>query len=233
MKRIFKHFSIIVLTAVICLSAYKLWDINERYVREAQIKNMLSGYRPAITGAIKHNQFITELQREVSNDIVGWITIPGTKIDYAFAKTEDNDFYLKRDLYGNYAEAGSIFMDYRCSKDFTDFNTIIYGHNMKNSSMFGDLRLFADEGFFESNLYGTVYLEDGTYTLEFFAYMIVRSDDEVIYNVSAERGEFYEYVKKYARNYREPKRDGRVVTLSTCSYDFNNARIVLLANLIL
>lgn len=175
------------------------------------------------------NQSIIDMQNEINNDIVGWLTIPNTKIDYPFVIAKDNDFYLRRNIYKNQAGAGSIFMDYRCDRDFTDFNTVIYGHEMKNRSMFGDLKLFADPSFFDSNLSGTLFIKDNTYTLEIFACMVVRADDKLIYNPSADRENFFAYAKKYARQYHEPSVAGNVVTLSTCAYEYDGARIVLLA----
>jgi len=275
--RILRFLLITFLTAAICISGYKLWEISEQYIREAQVKDSVLKYRPAENTASaeaepntaaespehsnggaagkknKNNRFITDLQNDVNKDIIGWITIPNTKIDYPFVISKDNDFYLRRDLYGNRAAAGTLFADYRCAPDFSDFNTIIYGHTMKNGSMFGELKLFAEEGFFESNRFGTIFLKDGTYTIEFFAYMVVRADDNIIYGISAagaERREFFDYVKKYALNYREPDAkqalpadadvnvsdninscniDSNIVTLSTCSYQYDGARIVLLA----
>jgi len=174
------------------------------------------------------NQSIVDLQYDVNTDIVGWLTIPNTRIDYPFVIAEDNDFYLQRNIYKQQAVAGSIFMDYRCTRDFTDFNTVIYGHNMKNRSMFGDLRLFADPGFFESNTSGTIFVKDNTYKLEIFAYMVIRSDDKLIYDPSADREQLMEYAREYTRRYREPAASGNVVTLSTCAYDYDGARMVLL-----
>ena len=261
-----KYLIIIIMTAVICISGYNLWKMSERYVRESQIKNSVAKYRPEYvlntleqpetinTEEMQKNQFIIDLQNEINKDIVGWITIPNTHIDYPFVQSSDNDYYLRRDLYGNYALAGTIFMDYQCSRDFTDFNTIIYGHNMKNNSMFGDLTLFADNGFFDSTRTGVIFLENGTYILEFFAYVIVNSDDKIIYNIkynSSQRKQFFEYVKKNALNYTDElcsagesiteisisEKDikdtniATIVTISTCSYQFNGARSVLLATI--
>ena len=186
------------------------------------------------------NRFVTDLQNEVNKDVAGWLRIPNTHIDYPFVKSKDNSDYLRRDLYGKYALAGTVFMDCGNSGDFTDFNTVIYGHNMKNTSMFGDLSLFADEGFFDSNRTGTIYTAGDTYELEFFACMTVNADDGIIYNTDntgspAERNEFFEYVKKNSVNYREPDTgiNGgiNIATLSTCSYQFEGARIVLLATI--
>jgi len=175
------------------------------------------------------NQIIVDMQNEVNSDVVGWLTIPETNIDYPVVIAEDNDFYINRDIYGTPAKAGSIFIDSRCAPDFTGYNTVIYGHNMKNRSMFGDIRKFADPGFFDSNASGTLFVKNNTYTLEIFAYMVVRADDKLVYDPSADRDELGEYVKKNARRYREPQYTGNIVTLSTCAYEFDGARMVLLA----
>ena len=238
MKKIFLHIITIILIALICLCGYKLFEISEEYIEEEKIEKEVSAYSPKDDVAkdiseTEGNQHIIDLQNEINKDIVGWINIPNTKIDYPFVIATDNDFYLRRDLHGKKAVAGTIFMDFRCNRDFTGFNNIIYGHNMKNSSMFSELELFADEDFFEANQFGTLFLKNNTYTLKFFAYMIVKSNDKVIYNTSVKQDELFKYVKKAAQNYREPIMEGNVVILSTCSYQASDARIILLADLIL
>ncbi|MCL2514134.1 MAG: class B sortase, partial [Oscillospiraceae bacterium] len=169
-------------------------------------------------------------------DAAGWITVPDTGIDYPFAHTVDNSFYLNKDISGKYAAAGTVFMDCRNSGDFTDFNTILYGHHMKNGSMFGSLKKFGGREFFEANRTGTVFLPDKTYNVEFFAYMVVRSDDDVAYGILPETGEkqFYlDYIKENAERYRDigVSPADKIIALSTCSYEFKDARIILAGKL--
>jgi len=178
------------------------------------------------------NQSIIDMQSNINKEVVGWITIPDTRIDYPIVAAEDNDYYLRRDIYGNSANAGSIFMDYRCASDFSDFNSIIYGHNMKNRSMFGDLREFADSNFFNEHPTGMLFAEEGTYVLKIFAFMVVRDDDFTIYDPAANPDALFRYVEKHNRNYRAPDTSRNIITLSTCAYDYNGARMVLLASLI-
>ena len=266
MRDAIRYLAITAMIAVICVSGYKLWKMSERYVQENQLKDNIMKYRPEEPENLErvskteeycsektettepeeikiNNQFITDMQSEVNKDIIGWLTVPNTQIDYPFVTAEDNEYYLRKDLYGDYAVAGTIFMDYRCNTDFfrdnfSSFNTIIYGHNMKNGSMFGELpQLFGDEGFFDSNRTGTIYTKDNTYKLEFFACVVINAEDEVIYgnidiDSQADRDAFFKYVRDNARNYREPKTDENIVTLSTCSYQFDGARTVLLANIL-
>jgi sortase B len=178
------------------------------------------------------NQSVIDLQNEVNEDAVGWLTVPNTHIDYPIVLAGDNDYYLERNIYGKHAKAGSIFMDYRCAGDYADFNTVIYGHNMKNGSMFGCLKLFGDPSFFESNTSGTLYAVHNTYKLEIFAYMVVLANDDTIYDPSIDKDEWFDYVRKNARQYREPAPTSSVVTLSTCAYEYDGARMVLLATMI-
>lgn len=249
--RAIKTYIIILSIAAVCLSGYKLFKMSERYIQEAQVKDRIAAYLPSddsddnsysyIEADIlndmpepQNNQFIIDLREEINKDIIGWLTIPETQINYPFVISNDNSHYLRRDLYGNYALAGTIFTDHRCSKEFDNFNTVIYGHNMNNGSMFGELQLFDDEGFFDNNRFGTIYTEDNTYTLEFFACMIVKADDKYIFDISVNSKDFFDYVKKSALNYREPDINKNVVTLSTCtsSYQTVDTRTVLLANII-
>lgn len=180
------------------------------------------------------NRSIIDAQQNVNSDIVGWLTIPGTRIDYLFVQTVDNDFYLHTDLNKNHAYAGTIFMDFRNNPAFSDFNTILYGHHMKNGSMFKTLQNFQETGFFSQWRTGTIYLPHRILTLEIFAYMVITSDDAVIYTTQPESADdFTAYVRRNARQYREAEltETDKIVTLSTCGYEYEGARIVLLAKL--
>jgi sortase B len=208
-------------------SGYRLWLIQADYKQEADLHGEVMEYRPREDEPA--NQSVIDLRAKYP-DVVGWLSVPGTNIDYPFAQSEDNDYYLRRDLNGDYALAGTLFMDYRCQPDFTSRNTVIYGHHMKNGSMFGALKAFSDKTFFDAHQRGTVYLPYETLTLEFFAYLVIQSDDSIIYS-TAPGGDYIAYVKQNARQYRDVGlTDGdRVVTLSSCAYEFDGARMVLLA----
>ena len=266
MKNIARAAIIAILTGVFCLCGFKLFQMSEGYIHEAQVKDSLAAYSPVASSdsqppnidtpeptltnstasdvspetalpddpPIKTivNQNIVDMQNEINRDVAGWLTIPGTKIDYPFVKGVDNDYYIKRDLYGNDALSGTIFMDERNAIDYSDFNTILYGHNMRNGTMFGELQLYTDEWYFNNNKDGTLYLPYGTYTLEIIAYMVVRSDDEFIYDPSVDNDDFLRYVKENARNYRDPATYNNVLTLSACGYEFESARVVVIANIV-
>ena len=212
------------LIAVMLYSGWRVWQAYGDYQAEAEMHSFVMDYKPGEDDIV--NQGVIDLKVKYP-DVVGWLTVPGTKIDYPFVQAEDNDRYLRGDLDGNYALAGTLFMDCRCEIDFSSQNTIIYGHHMKNGSMFGTLKSFADKNFFDKNQSGTIFLPRQTMKLEFFAYMVVKSTDQQIYSTELN----LDYVRQNARQYREIDLtgDGRFVTLSTCSYEFDNARMVLIA----
>ena len=230
--------------SLIAYSGWQLWNIQSNYADEAKNHDRLMEYKPTLpsaneSGSItepKVNQQIVDLQAKYP-DAVGWITIPNTKIDYPFAQAADNDFYLHRDLDKQYLFAGTVFMDYRNSRDFSYFNTVLFGHHMKNRSMFGDLQKFNDQSFFNDNRTGTLFLADKTYTIEFFAFIVLKPSDAVIYDPTvsdpADEAAFLAHAKDKARFYRDigVTTSDRIVTLSTCNYEFNDARMVLLGRL--
>ena len=220
---------------IIAYSGYQLWKINTDYAKEAEIHKLVLEYKPEQSNIISEeivNQNVIDLRKKYP-DLVGWVTIPNTKIDYPFLQYKDNDYYLRRDINGVYGLSGTIFMDYRCEKDFTSQNNIIYGHHMKNESMFGSLNLFNDSQFFNENMKGIIYLPNDTLMLEIFAYMVVSPNNKEIYNPVLS-DTYFEYVKKNARYYRDMEltNSTQIVTFSTCSYEFDDARMVILAKIV-
>lgn len=261
MKRALFLSVVLVLLAVMGYSGYRLWDINRNTELEARMHSELMQHHPlrqrpqqpisaenlaqtsseassdVATEPIIVNQSILDLQAEFL-DVVGWLMIPNTRIDYPFVQGPDNDYYLNLDLNKERSPAGTIFMDYRNNSDFSDFNTIIYGHHMRNGSMFGTMQQFNNADFFEANQTGTIFLSDATYEIEFIAFAVIKPTDAVIYNPeiasSAERAAFLEHVMDVARYTREVDitENDRLVTLSTCNYEFNNARMVLIGRIV-
>jgi len=228
------------LIAVFLISWYNVLQIQSRYEAEASIHEEVMAFKPEVPekwDSRDHSLVMTKkipgLQKKYK-DAIGWITIPGAGIDHPFVQSSDNDFYLRRDIRGKTAYAGTVFMDYRNNKDFSDCNTILYGHHMKNGSMFGSLKKFSDKSFFKANRTGTIILADKVYTLDLFAYMVVQSNDGMIYNKTADDPLIYmDAIKEKARQYRDVEftQEDRIVTLSTCAYEFNGARMVLMGRI--
>lgn len=160
-----------------------------------------------------------------NDDITAWIYIPGTDVNYPVMQGDDNSYYLSHDAYGRYSPDGSIFMDAACGSDFSDFNTIIYGHNMSGGTMFKTLHNYEDAGFLETNGSVYIYLPDRTLRFEVFA--AYRTDDRHIltYNDFSKKEARQSYLNKIydeefdvgtVKNDETVDVDSSILTLSTC-----------------
>ena len=175
-------------------------------------------------------------------DVVGWLTMDNTRIDFPVLQGEDNLTYINRDVYGNFSLAGSIYLDSRNDPVFDDKYSLLYGHHMAEGNMFGDLDLYKDEKFFRKNRTGLLILPDRTYQLEVFSCMLVSASDKYIFEPNHTRGvitELLDYVEKNSmylhedvlQQVRESK-NLKILALSTCSSEFTDARTIVLAVMI-
>lgn len=146
---------------------------------------------------------------QVNNDVIGWIYLEDTDISYPLLCGRDNQQYLFQSYEKKYLTAGSIFIDYRCSRDFTDSRTVVYGHNMHNGSMFGKLDKFTKESYMEKHPYVYILLPTGE-TLKYEVKKTYKADIE---------GEVYKLPSGEAK---DPK-DGRLY-LSTCTEDSSDTQ---------
>ncbi|MBR5228402.1 MAG: class B sortase [Firmicutes bacterium] len=162
------------------------------------------------------------LLQDVNADVMGWIYIPDTDISYPLMRSKDNKEYLKQTWDLTNSVAGSIFLDYENSADFSDFNTLIYGHNMKNGSMFSQLHDYQNQNFADQHPYVYIITEDkimeyqifSAYTADVFAdtYRLVFEDDSIKQGA-------VDYYKDQSviKSQVEPSIEDRILTLSTCT----------------
>lgn len=151
-SRIFLKTANSLLSAVIVLflvvagaySAYALWDNMQVYASVDDIQSQLLKYKP--TPGEDNGPTFEEL-RAINPDVCAWITLDGTKIDYPVLQGEDNLTYINKDVYGNFALAGSIFLDSNCDRSFQKKYSLLYGHHMAEHKMFGDLDLYEKQKF--------------------------------------------------------------------------------------
>lgn len=161
------------------------------------------------------------LQAE-NEDICGWLEVPGLEISYPVVQGEDNDYYLKRTFRKESNGAGSIFMDMRNDRDLTDRNTIIYGHNMKNGSMFGKLKQYRDEEVLKDNPVFYYYTPEQTYQCQIISCRTVNAKESE-YPVGFQDADSYrDYLERIAEKswHRSPfhaKEGDRLMMLSTCT----------------
>jgi len=163
---------------------------------------------------------------KTNKDVYAWITIPGTEIDYPILQHEtDNTYYLNYNIDGSYGYPGCIYTENMNSKDFTDNNTVIYGHNMKNGTMFAGLHKYEDKTFFEENQKILIYTpeEELNYTI-FAAY--IYDDRHLLYSFDFAQEDVYASYLEEIKNMRsmnaliredvEVTSQDKIITLVTC-----------------
>lgn len=163
---------------------------------------------------------------EQNEDIYAWIYIPGTRVDYPILQHEtDNSYYLDYNLDGTKGYPGCIYTENINAKDFSDHNTLIYGHNMKNGTMFHDLHEFEDETFFNEHRYMFIYTPKEVLVYDIFAsYKFTNAHILYSYDCYTEQG-FQSYLDMIFENYGnngnfregvEITGEDHIITLSTC-----------------
>lgn len=163
-----------------------------------------------------------KLEQE-NQDIIGWIRFDHIEqLSYPVLYSGDDSTYLRTDIYGNSTIAGCIFMEGMNTPDFQDSHTILYGHNMKNRSMFGSLRNYKTEDFYEENQYFTIYTREKAYRYQIFSYRDVPETDHVYTVGFAADDTFQTFLEELVRkSYYDTgvtvTKDDHVMTLSTCS----------------
>lgn len=227
-----KAFNMVVLAIIIAAigtAVYALTDINRVVVNGAPEQYAI--YKPGET-----KQSYEELIA-INPEVIGWIEVYGTKIDYPVTQAKDNDKYLMLGPDLKYSLLGSIFLDAGNAPDFSDFCSVLYGHNMTPRAMFGNIKDFRDEAYFEAHKYGDLFYEGTHHGLEIFA-------------VFAEDG-YSHFLKQLKLTGREEKQryldqiyeksvwsrdigvtpDDRIVMMYTCSNVETNGRDLLVARI--
>ena len=166
-------------------------------------------------------------------DAIGWLYIPNTSISYPVMQSDDNDYYLSHAYDGSYLKAGSVFLDNRCENRFMNPINIVYAHNMKNGSMFAGVLNFSDPAYFDNHRYGWLSTPETVYRVDFFSCAKADWHDE-LYDGSLSAADWIPHIEHLSVVCREMEysENDRFISLSTCSYEFQNARTILTGKLV-
>lgn len=233
---------LIIAIGVFCYAAFHLFQIYTEYKKGTEEYDQIQ--QIAVTTKAPEETEIEEEETEeaeklkapievdfdslkaINEDVIGWIYVEALAdtINYPVVQGEDNSTYLHTTYEGNYNFAGTIFMDYENSNDFSDCHTLLYGHNMKNGSMFGQLKKFANEPeTYETSKYFWILTPEADYRYEIVAAYTtaVNSDTYTLFNSPGKEFQSYlEKIKTYSvieTTVREMTIKDRIVTLSTCT----------------
>ena len=170
-----------------------------------------------------------------NGDTVAWLYGANTPINYPVVQSEDNDYYLRRGFNGKYNYYGTLFVDYRTNGDFSGKNTLVYGHNMKNAEMFGSLINYKEQAYFEEHSDLWLLTPTGKYEIQLVAGIEVPGTSE-LFDALANPDEAGKVIRDAILNSTfqseyEYSENDRFVTLSTCSYDYADARYIVIGRL--
>ena len=243
MKNILTKLLLVIFTAIFLFSGYQLLKIfleyhagtseysqaADQYVKEKEDTGNKEPVADLEEGSDTCPIEIDFASLQAENpDVVGWIYSPDTVINYPVMKGETNDTYLHTMLNGQYNSSGSIFMDYRNNPDLSDYVTILYGHHMKNGSMFASLHKYSDQTYFEEHSYIWYLTPQGNYRINVISGFIENAVAPV-YGLFEDEESFREFVdyaiakSDFQSRYDYSKAE-HLMVLSTCSYEYDDAR---------
>ena len=247
MEKAIRIILLIIAMGVMSFSGYKLLCIYSEYaVGDKIYDDYVEKYTVETVDTVETVENLEEEEFSFSidfngllaenEDVVGWIYSEDTPINYPIVQSEDNKHYLRRLLDGSYNIAGSIFMDYKNPHDFTDFNTIIYGHNLRNGAMFSTLKEYNNQEYYEKHPTMYLFAPQAKYLIQLIAgYQTdIYSNIYTLPETEEELELLYEEIiglSRFEANTIYEKGD-RLLTLSTCSDGGDTARYVLIGKIV-
>ena len=228
---------------LIIVSLLSLWNWNnENKENNGILKEVLSNVKTTETiitdNGSSYNSLTIDFNglKNKNADTVGWINLNNTSVNYSIVKTSDNNYYLNHNFNKSYNSAGWIFMDYRCNDDFSSKNTVIYGHNRKDGSMFGTLKSLLNSNWYLKNSYITIATPEGNKIYQIFSIYKIKAESYYITTSFASESDYDTFLntisKRSIYNFGIGlNTNDSIITLSTCT-GTNNARTVIHAKLI-
>ena len=220
--RITDYALLIVFLLLFLIGGYTMYDTMLIY--DAAGGDDLRAFRPNPVGADGEEGYVWDMSA-LSEDVVAWLTVDDTNIDYPVMQGIDNSEYLNKSPFGTFSLAGSIFLDARNAPDFSDSYSLIYGHHMEYGRMFGALDMFLDGEYFDAHRTATLTVADKVYKIRFFACVEADASVQEIFAPTETDGTL-EYVREHAVVWRELSGE-RLLALSTCKFPQTTDRIIV------
>lgn len=223
-----------ILLIVFVVSGVKVYD----YIKETSINNKLNN--DLIDKAVTINDTAKEENevpisvdfgklKQENDDIVGWIYCENTKINYPVVQGKDNEEYVHTLVNKKNGSSGTLFIDYRNDRNVTEGNTIIYGHNMKNGTMFATIKKYKNQSFYDEHKEMYYLTPEKSYKLELFSGYTTNIDSDIYDLTKLDQNKIDELKRKSDfENDIEVKEEDKILTLSTCAYDYEDARYILM-----
>lgn len=229
------------LIGIILVSGYKIgktmWEYQVAKSAYTNISEKTAKVDPKqFTGVVDWKAL-----KKVNPDVQGWLYQKGTVINYPVVQGTDNDTYLHMRFDKQWSGGGTLFVDCRMEKNFKGFNSIIYGHHMKDGSMFRSIRGYTKEdGYYDKHKTLELATPHGNYHLVVFSAFITKATDEDTYKMTYDEAEKQAYIDRawerselpITRDSVDVTKNDRLVTLSTCAYDYEEARYIVMCKMV-
>ena len=235
-RRIASDIIMLCLAAIMVISGWKVYTIMHNYKVNRDIYDKIAevAQPQGFTGEIDFDKL-----HKINKDIIAWIYYESTNINYPIVQGKDNDYYLHITVEGTWAVGGTLFVDAVTKQPFEQFNTIVYGHHMQDGSMFGDIKKLKDPDYARKHPQFELITPKDKYHLVICAFLNQPSDSDV-YNTNFDeedtegKQKYIDTIKASANYLTDEKMtvDDKLVVLSTCAYEYNNARYMVLGKLI-
>lgn len=233
--KIIRRILLVVCLAVFLYSAGNLLNIGYKYHKLDSDNNKLQ--EKVVTEVKQDSPLDRKIDfnqlKSINEDIIGWIYIPNTNIDYALLKGKTNDTYIHTNYEKKHSFAGSIFLDEDNNSSLTDSNTIIYGHNMKNGAMFANIKKFTDQDYFNNHPEVYIYLPGGSINVySIYSTKIIDATSDY-YLKDIDYASYVANAKSSAKQSRDvdTQNTAPLLLLSTCYAPDTTTRSVLFARL--
>ena len=233
-RRSAENVIMVCLALIIVISGWKIYSIMRDYNKNEEVYKGIS--EQAQTDGFTGDIDFDELSR-INPDVIGWLFYEDSPIDYPVVKGSDNDKYLTTMFDGTWGTFGTLFADAITEAPFRQFNTIVYGHHMRDGSMFGSLRKLKDPEYAKEHPRMELITPDGKYHLEIWAFLNQPSDSKIYTtNMSdpEECADYIDMVRELSEYTTEADvgPDDTLVVLSTCAYEYQNARYMVVGKLV-
>ncbi len=226
---------IVLLIGVMLFSGWQLFKAYQRYHTGTKAYKSMQAAAGTDSSGEKAPDF--KALRKKYKDVKAWLYQKDTVINYPVVQGKDNQYYLYRLPDGTWNVKGSLFIDFRNKHPFNDFLTVIYGHRMKDHSMFWHIADFRDPDYYKKHKQMTLFTPGHTYTLKIFAAETIPSKSRLYrfdFRTATSKAAYLKKIRRRSDISPEIKvsADDRIVMLSTCTYEYQNARAVVFAKLV-
>lgn len=230
MRKIALDVILVCLIGIFLVSAYNVYTIMTAYKSNQKVYTALREDE-GFTGDIDWDKM-----RGINPDIVAWLYLEDSKIDYPIVQGDDNDKYLHTMFNGQAGGCGTLFVDSAAVDPFKQFNTIVYGHHMRDGSMFNNLKKFKDPEYAKTHSRFELITPEQKYHLDVLAFLNIPADSPIYTsNISDDAADDYMNLINNKASYvtsNELEDGDQIVILSTCAYEYDNARYVVVGKMV-